>query len=144
MNIDASVFVPMTRQKGKNKCVQYDFLERYIIENNDDDRVIDIFALVVYGTLIFPQSPRYVDATDVDLIEQIDNQVNPVPVIVAKTIWSLNYCKRKGEGSFIGCTQLLYIWIRSHFWGKCEAFLRFCMSAIVPIREFCQKEWPKD
>ena len=52
-NIDASVFVPVTRLKGKNEYVQYDFLERYIIENNNDDQVIDIFALVVYGTLIF-------------------------------------------------------------------------------------------
>ena len=59
----------MTRQKKKNECVQCDFLERYIIENNDDDRVIDIFALVVYGTLIFLQSPRYIDAAVVDLIE---------------------------------------------------------------------------
>ena len=85
-NIDASAFVLITRLKGKNECVQYDFLERYIIENNNDDRVIDIFALVVYGTLIFPQSSGYVDATVVDLIEQIDNQVNPVPAIIAETI----------------------------------------------------------
>ena len=105
---------------------------------------MDIFALVVYGTLIFLQSPGYVDAAIVDLIEQIDYQVNLVPAIVAETIWSLNYCRRKGKGSFIGCTQLLYIWIRSHFWGKCEASLRFCMSAMVPVREFCQKEWPKN
>ena len=56
----------------------------------------------------------------------------------------LNYCRRKGEGDFIGCAQLLYIWIRSHFWGKCEASLRFCMSTMVPIKEFCQKQWPKD
>ena len=54
MNIDARFLVSTTRQKRKNECVQQDFLERYIIENNDDDRVIDIFALVVYGTLIFP------------------------------------------------------------------------------------------
>ena len=53
-NIDASVFVPVTRLKGKNKCVQYHFLERYVIENNNDDRVIDMFALAVYRTLIFP------------------------------------------------------------------------------------------
>ena len=53
-NIDASVFVPITRLKEKNECVQCDFLERYIIENNNDDRVIDIFAIVVYYTLIFP------------------------------------------------------------------------------------------
>ena len=62
MNIDASVFVPMIRLKGKNECVQCDFIERYIIENNDDVRVINVFTLVVYGTLIFPQSPRYIDA----------------------------------------------------------------------------------
>ena len=80
----------------------------------------------------------------VDLIEQIDNQVNPVPAIVAETIRSLNYSRRKDKGDFIGCVQLLYIWIRSHFWGKCETSLRFCMSTMVPIREFSQKEWPKD
>ena len=85
-NMDANVFVPITRLKGKNECVQCDFLERYIIENNNDDQVKDIFALVVYGTLIFLQSPRYIDAAVVDLIEQIDNQANPVPVIITETI----------------------------------------------------------
>ena len=110
-NMDVNAFVPITRLKGKNECVQCDFLEGYIIENNHDDRVIDIFALVVYETLIFPQSPRYIDAAVVDLIEQIDNQVNSVPAIIVETIRSLNYCRRKGEGNFIGCAQLLYIWI---------------------------------
>ena len=46
-NMDANVFVPITRLKRKNECVQCDFLERYIIENNNNDRVKDIFALVV-------------------------------------------------------------------------------------------------
>ena len=103
MNIDATAFVPITRLKGKNECVQYDFLKRYVIENNNDDRVIDIFALVVYETLIFPQLPGYVDATIVDLIKQIDNQANPVPTIIAETIRSRNYCRKKGERSFIDC-----------------------------------------
>ena len=143
-NIDASVFVPITRLKGKNKCVQCDFLERYIIENNNDNRVIDIFALVVYSTLIFPQSSGYIDATVVDLIEQIDNQINLIPAIIVETIRSLNYCRWKDEGDFIGCAQLLHIWIQSHFWGKCEASLRFCMSTMVLVRDFCQKEWSKD
>ena len=62
-NIDASAFVSVTRLKGKNECVQYDFLEGYIIENNNDDQVIDIFALVVYETLIFPQSSGYIYVT---------------------------------------------------------------------------------
>ena len=102
-NMDASVFVPMTRQKGNNECIQCDFLERYIIENNDDDRVIDIFALVVYDTLIFPQSPEYIDAAVIALIEQINNQANLVPAIVTETIRSLNFCRKKGDGHFISC-----------------------------------------
>ena len=109
MNIDASIFIPMTRQKGKNECVQCDFLKRFIIENNNDDRIIDIFILVVYGTLIFPQSSKYVDAAVVDQIEQIENQVNPIPIIFVETIRSLIYYRRKGKGSFMGCAQLLYI-----------------------------------
>ena len=115
MNVDASVFVPITRQKEKNECVQYDFLESFIMENNHNDRIIDVFVLVVYDILIFPQSLGYVDVAVVDLIEQIDNQVNLVLVIVAETIRSLNYCRRKGKGDFIGCAQLLYIWIQCHF-----------------------------
>ena len=93
MNVDASLLVSVTRLKGKNECVQYDFLERYMIENDNDDRVIDIFGLVVYEILIFPQSPGYVVATVVDLIEQINNQANHVPAIVAETIRSLNFCR---------------------------------------------------
>ena len=101
MNVDASLLISVTRLKEKNKCVQCDFLVRYMIENNDNDRVINIFGLVVYGILIFPQSPGYVDATVVDLIEQINNQANPIPAIVAETIRSLNFCRRKGEGDFM-------------------------------------------
>ena len=69
MNIDASVLVSKTKQKGKNEYVQCDFLKQYIIENNDNDRVVDMFSLVVYGTIIFPQSVGYVNAAIVDLIE---------------------------------------------------------------------------
>ena len=86
-----------------------------MIENNNDDRVIDIFGLVVYGILIFPQSPRDVDAAVVDLIEQINNQANLVPAIVTETIRSSNFYRWKGDEDFIGCAQLLYIWIRNHF-----------------------------
>ena len=89
MNIDASVLVSKTKQKGKN--------------DDDDDRVIDMFALVVYGTLVFSQSPRYVDAAVVYLIEQIGSQANPVPTIVVETIRSLNLCRREGKRNFIGC-----------------------------------------
>ena len=94
MNIDTSILVSNTKQKGKNEYVQCDFHEGYIIKNNDDDWVIDMFALVVYSTLVFLQSLGYVDATVVDLIEKIGSQANPVPAIVVETIRSLNFYRR--------------------------------------------------
>ena len=56
-----------------------------------------MFALVVYGIVIFSQSSRYVEAVLVDLIEQIGNKINHFPAIVANTIRSLSYCRRKGK-----------------------------------------------
>ena len=106
-SIEASVFVPITRLKRKNECVQSDFLEGYIIRNNNDDRIIDIFALVVYNTLIFSQSPGYIDAAIVDLIEQVNNQVNPILVIIAETICSLNYCWLRSTALHLDSESLL-------------------------------------
>ena len=57
INMNASVLDSKTKQKGKNEYVQCDFLKDYILKNNDDNRVIDIFALIVYGAVIFLQSP---------------------------------------------------------------------------------------
>ena len=37
MSMDANVFVPLTKLKGKNECVQSNFLEGYIIQNEHDD-----------------------------------------------------------------------------------------------------------
>ena len=72
----------------------------------------------------------------VDLVEQVNNQANLVLAIIAKTICSLNFCRKKGEGQFIGCVQLLYIWIRSHFWDKYTKPLKHFMDTFVPINEF--------
>ena len=41
------------------------------------------------------------------------------------------------------CTTVVYVDSKP-FWGKCEISIRFHMSTIVPIFEFCKKEWPND
>ena len=84
MNVNARVPNSKTKQKGKNGYVQCDFLKEYILKNNDDDWVMDLFALIAYGVVIFSQSPRYVDAIIVDLIEQIDNQINLILTLSLK------------------------------------------------------------
>ena len=91
--------------------------------------------------VIFLKVSNHIKVDLVDLVEQIDNQANPVPAIVAKTIRLLNFCCRKGEGQFVGCIQLLYVWTRSHFWGTYTKPLKHYIESFVPLKEFSKKDW---
>ncbi|MBA0668046.1 hypothetical protein Goklo_001021 [Gossypium klotzschianum] len=55
-----------------------------------------VFALRIYGLIVFPKALGYVDEVVTDL--------------------SLNAYQKAGEGRFIRCTQLLLAWFHSHFW----------------------------
>ena len=39
--------------------------------------------------------------------------------------------------------RLLYIWIKSHFWGECSKPLKHLMDTFVPINDFSKKDWPR-
>ncbi|XP_040964575.1 uncharacterized protein [Gossypium hirsutum] len=77
---------------------------------------VDVFALSIYGLVIFPRALGHVDEAVADLFDRLDKVVTPVPTILAETFRSLNACRRAGEGRFIGCVQLLLAWFHSHFW----------------------------
>ncbi|MFQ6663664.1 hypothetical protein Gotur_031102 [Gossypium turneri] len=77
---------------------------------------VDIFALSIYGLVVFPKTLGHVDEAVTDLFDRLDKRVTPVPVILAETFRSLNVCQRAGEGRFIRRAQLLLAWFHSHFW----------------------------
>ncbi|OMO86787.1 hypothetical protein COLO4_20929 [Corchorus olitorius] len=63
-------------------------------------------ALAIYGTIIFPKVLGHIEAVVIDYVEQVIQQIDPAPGIVVETLRSLNFCRRKGNGRFIGCAQL--------------------------------------
>ncbi|MBA0700729.1 hypothetical protein Goari_022422, partial [Gossypium aridum] len=77
---------------------------------------VDIFALSIYGLVIFPKALGHVDEAVSDLFDRLDNRVTPIPAILAETFRSLNLCWRADEGRFIRYAQLLLVWFHSHFW----------------------------
>ena len=77
--------------------------------------MLDVFALAIYGLVIFSKVPGHVEVVVIDVIEQIESQANPVPAIIVETFRTLNFCKRSGSGDLVCCIQMLYVWIRSHF-----------------------------
>ncbi|KAG8474021.1 hypothetical protein CXB51_033957 [Gossypium anomalum] len=66
-----------------------------------------IFALNIYGLVIFPKAIRHIDEAVADLFDRLGKGATPVLAILAETFRSLSACRKATEGRFIGCAQLL-------------------------------------
>ncbi|MBA0635748.1 hypothetical protein Godav_025811 [Gossypium davidsonii] len=62
---------------------------------------VDIFALGIYGLVIFPKALGHIDEAISDLFDRLSKGVMPVLAILAETFRSLNACRRAGKGRFI-------------------------------------------
>ncbi|MFQ6664595.1 hypothetical protein Gotur_031655 [Gossypium turneri] len=91
-------------------------LKDLILAHPDVKRKVDVFALSIYGLVVFSKALGHVDEAVTDLFDRLDKKVTPVPTILAETFRSLNECRRAGDGRFIGCAQLFLAWFHSHFW----------------------------
>ncbi|KAK5846086.1 hypothetical protein PVK06_002357 [Gossypium arboreum] len=103
------------QQKGDGKCIPWVSLRDLIVAHPDVKKKVDVFALSIYGLVIFPKALRHIDEAVADLFDRLDKRVTPVLIILAETFKSLSACRRAGEGRFIGCAQLLLGWLHSHF-----------------------------
>ncbi|MFQ6655391.1 hypothetical protein Gotur_025968, partial [Gossypium turneri] len=113
----------LQHEKGDSLAVGYvpelwDFtrVSDLILAHPDARKKVDVFALSIYGLILFPKILGHVDEAVTDLFDRLNKGVTPVPVILVETFRSLNACRRTGEGRFIGCAQLLLAWFHSHFW----------------------------
>ncbi|KAG8489967.1 hypothetical protein CXB51_015545 [Gossypium anomalum] len=91
------------KQKGDSKCIPWGNLRDLILAHPDLKKRVDVFALSIYGLVVFPKALGYVDEAVSDLFDRLDKGTTPVPAILAATFRSLNACRRAGEGRFIGC-----------------------------------------
>ncbi|MFQ6663665.1 hypothetical protein Gotur_031102 [Gossypium turneri] len=89
------------KQKGDSRCIPWKNLKDLILAHPDARKKVDIFALSIYGLVVFPKTLGHVDEAVTDLFDRLDKRVTPVPVILAETFRSLNVCQRAGEGRFI-------------------------------------------
>ncbi|MBA0696318.1 hypothetical protein Goari_002877 [Gossypium aridum] len=59
------------------------------------DRHLALFAFAVYGLIVFPKALGYVSVELADFLFKIGKGVNFAPAILAETIISLNFIRRK-------------------------------------------------
>ncbi|XP_040968583.1 uncharacterized protein [Gossypium hirsutum] len=55
---------------------------------------VDVFALSIYGLVIFPKALRHIDEVVTDLFDRLAKWATPVPAILVETFRSLNVRRR--------------------------------------------------
>ncbi|XP_016745075.1 uncharacterized protein [Gossypium hirsutum] len=112
------------------------FLKRLMnITGMSEQWKVDVFALSIYGLVIFSKALGHVDEAVSDLFDRLNKWAIFVPTILAETFRSLNACRRAGEGRFIGCAQLLLSWFQSHFWKVKRVSYRIFSENYSPLKE---------
>ncbi|MBA0881882.1 hypothetical protein Goshw_004913 [Gossypium schwendimanii] len=109
--------------------------EDLILAHLDARKKVDVFALSIYGLVVFPKTLGQVDEVVTDLFDRLEKRVTPVSVILAETFRSLNACRRAGEGRFIGCAQLLLAWFHNHFWKVDKVLYWVFSESYSPLKE---------
>ncbi|MFQ6654592.1 hypothetical protein Gotur_025511 [Gossypium turneri] len=123
------------KQKGDSKCIPWKNLKDLILAHSNVRKKVDVFALSIYGLVVFPKTLGHIDEAVIDLFDRLEKRVTPVLVILAETFRSLNACRRAGEGRFIGCAQLLLAWFHSHFWKVDKVSYRVFSESYSPLKE---------
>ncbi|MBA0873982.1 hypothetical protein Goshw_009965 [Gossypium schwendimanii] len=66
------------------------------IKQKGDSKVY-VFALSIYGLVVFPKALGYIDEVVTDLFDRLDKRVTPVPIILAETFKLLNACQKEED-----------------------------------------------
>ncbi|MFQ6660010.1 hypothetical protein Gotur_028674 [Gossypium turneri] len=132
------------KKKNEVSCVPW-FSLRELIQNHPDIlKRVDLFALAIYGLIVFPKVLGHIEVAVVDFFEKLRQRINPVPTILAETFRSLHACRKKREGLFIGCAQLLNVWVFSHFWKVERTLFHMFSKTFAPLEAHIEKDWPMD
>ncbi|KAK5775609.1 hypothetical protein PVK06_043517 [Gossypium arboreum] len=132
------------KKKNETICFPWSSLRELVLNHPDMLKRVNLFALAIYGLIIFPKVLRHIEVAVVDFFEKLKQGINHVPTILAETFRSLSSCWRKGEGRFIGCAQLLSVWILSHFWKVERTPYHMFLKNFAPLEAYLEREWPKD
>ncbi|KAA3451251.1 UDP-glycosyltransferase 91C1-like [Gossypium australe] len=65
------------QQKGDGKCIPWVIMRDLILAHLDVGKKVDIFALSIYGLMIFPKALKHIDKAVTDLFDHLDKKITP-------------------------------------------------------------------
>ncbi|MFQ6660620.1 hypothetical protein Gotur_029065 [Gossypium turneri] len=86
------------KQKGDSKCIPWKILKDLILAHPDVRKKVDVFALSIYGLVMFPKTLGHVDEEVTDLFDRLFRSLN-----------ACRTCRRKIlSGERRGCFQMRF------------------------------------
>ncbi|MFQ6656699.1 hypothetical protein Gotur_026690 [Gossypium turneri] len=67
------------KQNGDSRCIPWKCLKDLILAHPDARKKVDVFALSIYGLILFPKVLGHVDEAVTDLFDRLDKGVTLVP-----------------------------------------------------------------
>ncbi|MBA0879759.1 hypothetical protein Goshw_009212 [Gossypium schwendimanii] len=100
-----------------------------VLVHLDAEKRVEVFALSIYGLIIFPRALGHVDKAVTDLFNHLDKGVTSVPAILAEIFRSLNVCRKRVRVDSLdvhscflrGSTVIFGKLIRCHIWSFLKA-----------------------
>ncbi|RDY13545.1 hypothetical protein CR513_01509, partial [Mucuna pruriens] len=84
-------------------------------ERGDWLTFVEVYGLLVYDIILFPDIEHYVDLAVIDaFLGKRDRGEHPIVAVLANTYCTMDYCSRK-NGKGLRCyTSLLFLWLTAH------------------------------
>ena len=102
-------------QKGFSLSFLTEYLHQ-LGEERDWEVFMDVFALALFGIMLFPKTQRFVDNAAISAyIAYRTQSESPVTAILADTYLALNLCNPKKKTRMACCLPALFVWIVSRF-----------------------------
>ncbi|MBA0678252.1 hypothetical protein Goari_019609, partial [Gossypium aridum] len=101
---------------------------------------VDVFALSIYGLVIFLKALGHIDEAVSDLFDRLDKRVMPISVILVETFRSLNACQRfipiiqglaQCEFAYKGDNYKKKVHEISNAWNQTHKMKRFASNPIT-------------
>ncbi|MBA0845362.1 hypothetical protein Goarm_023389, partial [Gossypium armourianum] len=83
------IAINVDEKKNEVSCVPW-FSLRELVQNHPDIlKRVDLFALAIYGLIVFLKVIRHIEVAVVDFFKKLRQGINPIPTILAETFRSL-------------------------------------------------------
>ncbi|XP_057953336.1 uncharacterized protein LOC131147782 [Malania oleifera] len=128
--------VKIQRTVGESKRITWKCLKELLEEEKGEEVQIHLFALAIYGLIVFPKELGTIDRSTISFVGQVKNGANPIPGILAETFRSLNKCRSKGQERLKCCVSLLYVWFASHLPSNQGGYRNTFLALRISLAEF--------